>query len=157
MRKDHRTANILVRLLGIDTELHMDLNRFVKFGGGGLFYNSSGVADAVELRAIVNFTLFECGHSFAHNEILYSAISIPMLRAVPLTMRTAASRLLAFKSGIFCLATSSACFAEILATLFRFGSPDPFSRPAAFFRSEDTGGILMMNAKDRSSKPVMTS
>src|ERR1700686_202692 len=97
----------------------MQFDRLIKLCGSGFLNGSGRFNIAIELRAIVNFLFFECRQSFAHDT------SIPMLRAVPLTMRTAASRLLAFKSGIFCLATSSACFKVILATLLRFGSPDP--------------------------------
>src|SRR5258708_37473056 len=80
-----------------------------------------------------------------------------MLRAVPFTIRTAASKDPAFKSTIFCLATSSACWEVSLPTLVRFGSPDPLAKPAAFFRRADTGGILVIKVKLRSSKTVITA
>jgi hypothetical protein len=46
----------------------------------------------------------------------------------------AASTEAAFRSGIFCVAISRTCFSVTLPTLSLFGVPEPFWRPAAFFR-----------------------
>jgi hypothetical protein len=40
-------------------------------------------------------------------------------------------------------------------TFFLFGSPDPFSMPAAFLSSTDAGGVLSTNVKERSAYTVM--
>ena len=37
------------------------------------------------------------------------------------------------------------------------GSADPFSRPAAFFKSTAAGGVLVMNVNERSAKTVITT
>src|SRR5687767_5540303 len=80
-----------------------------------------------------------------------------MLRAVPRTICTAASRELAFKSGILVLAISS-CWALVsLPTLVLLGSELALARPAAFLMRADTGGILVMKEKERSSNTVMTA
>ena len=50
---------------------------------------------------------------------------IPMLRAVPSTIRIAASTLAAFRSGIFVSAISRTLSRLTVATLLRFGSPEP--------------------------------
>src|SRR5678816_722772 len=55
----------------------------------------------------------------------YPTTSIPMERAVPRTVLIAASRSWQLRSGIFCLAMSSTCFAVTVPTLLRFGSADP--------------------------------
>ena len=75
---------------------------------------------------------------------------MPMFRAVPITVRTADSRLVVFKSGILVLAISSTCFLETLPTFVRFGSPEPLTMPAARFSSSEAGGVLMMKVNVRS-------
>src|SRR5258707_12132978 len=87
----------------------------------------------------------------------YDATSTPILRAVPLTVRTAASRSKQFRSGILILAISSTCFSVILPTLFLFGSAEPFARFTARLISTGTGGVLVMNVKERSEKMVITT
>ena len=57
-----------------------------------------------------------------------------MLRAVPSTIRIAASTLAAFRSGIFVSAISRTLSRLTVATLLRFGSPEPDSIPAATFK-----------------------
>ena len=59
-------------------------------------------------------------------------MTIPILRAVPSTMRIADSTLAAFKSGIFVSAISRTLSRLTVATLLRLGSPEPDSIPAAF-------------------------
>src|SRR5216684_7368758 len=80
-----------------------------------------------------------------------------MLRAVPFTDRTAASRLKQFKSGILILAISSTCCSVILPTLVLFGSAEPFARFTARLIKIGTGGVLVMKVKERSLKMVMTT
>ena len=72
---------------------------------------------------------------------------MPMLRAVPATMRMAWSSSFAFKSFAFSLAISASCFFVTLPTLSRFGTPEPLAMPAAFLRSAAAGGVLVMNVK----------
>ena len=73
-----------------------------------------------------------------------------MLRAVPLTLRMAASRSKQLRSGILIFAISSTCFSVILPTLFLFGSADPFARFTARLIRTGTGGVLVMNVNERS-------
>src|SRR5580658_8518088 len=80
-----------------------------------------------------------------------------MLRAVPLTLRTAAATSKQFRSGILILAISSTCFSVILPTLFLFGSADPLARFTARLISTGTGGVLVIKVNDRSLKIVMTT
>src|SRR5579864_8130638 len=80
-----------------------------------------------------------------------------MLRAVPLTLRTAAPRSKQFRSGILILAISSTCFSVILPTLVLFGSADPLAKFTARLINTGTGGVLVMNVKLRSEKIVITT
>ena len=73
-----------------------------------------------------------------------------MLRAVPMMVRTAESRLVVFKSGNLVLAISSTCLRVTLPTLLRFGSADPLTIPAARFKSSEAGGVLVMKVNERS-------
>src|SRR5258708_1761906 len=80
-----------------------------------------------------------------------------MLRAVPLTLRTAAASSKQFRSGILILAISSTCFSLILPTLFLFGSAEPLARFTARLISTGTGGVLVMKVNERSEKIVITT
>src|SRR6266849_3626066 len=81
----------------------------------------------------------------------------PIERALPATMRIAASRSAAFKSGIFALAISSTCLRLILPTLSVCGRGLPDSMPAAFLISTVVGGVLMMKLKLLSAYAVITT
>src|SRR5258708_28577898 len=80
-----------------------------------------------------------------------------MERAVPFTCSIAEAMSKLFKSGIFILAISSTCFSVILPTRFLFGSAEPFAKPQARLISTGTGGVLVINVKDRSEKIVITT
>src|SRR3974390_2431890 len=80
-----------------------------------------------------------------------------MLRAVPFTLRTAAATSKQFRSGILSLAISSTCFSVILPTLVLLGSAEPLARFTARLMSTGTGGVLVMNVKERSEKIVITT
>ena len=56
-----------------------------------------------------------------------------MLRAVPATIRIAASTSFVFRSTNFFSAISRTCSLVIEATLLRFGSPEPLAIRAALF------------------------
>src|SRR6266536_724709 len=89
--------------------------------------------------------------------MVYPAISMPMLRAVPATMRKAASSFVAFKSFIFNFTMSNTCLRVTFPTLSLFGVLEPEAMPAAFFSKIDAGGDLVMNVKDLSWYTVMTT
>src|SRR5476651_716150 len=84
-------------------------------------------------------------------------MSTPMLRAVPLTERMAASTSKQFRSGILILAISSICFSVILATLIKNGSADPLAMLTARLISTGTGGVFVMKVNERSEKIVITT
>ena len=75
----------------------------------------------------------------------------PIERAVPSIIRIADSRFAAFKSGIFVSAISCTCARVTEATLVLFGSPEPLSTPAAFFKRTAAGGVFVTKSNDLSS------
>src|ERR1051325_6666077 len=90
-------------------------------------------------------------------EVNVYTTSTPMLRAVPATERLAASRSKQFRSGILIFAISSTCFSVILPTLVLCGSAEPFARLTARLISTGTGGVFVINVKERSEKIVITT
>jgi DNA-directed RNA polymerase beta' subunit len=77
----------------------------------------------------------------------YSTTSIPILRAVPSTIRMAPSTSIALRSFIFSSAISRTFARETLPTFSRLGSPDAVSIPKAFFNKIDAGGVFVMKLK----------
>ena len=73
-----------------------------------------------------------------------------MLRAVPSIIRTACFSSRAFKSFILARAISITCCAVTLPTLSRLGCADPLAKPAARYKSDDAGGLLVIKVNDRS-------
>src|SRR6266436_4828741 len=80
-----------------------------------------------------------------------------MLRAVPITVRTADSRLVVLRSTSLIFAISSTCFFVTLPTLLRFGSAEPFAMLAARFSRTDAGGVFRMKVKVRSVYTVTST
>ncbi len=76
---------------------------------------------------------------------------MPIERAVPMTVRLAASISVVFKSGNLVWAISSICLRVRVAIFSRWVLPEPFERPVFFLRRSETGGFLMMKSKERSS------
>ena len=77
---------------------------------------------------------------------------MPMDRAVPAMILSAASIVVAFRSGILVWAISRTWAAVTVPTLVLCGSGLPLSTPAAFLISSGAGGVFVMNEKARSSK-----
>ncbi len=80
-----------------------------------------------------------------------------MLRAVPSTMRTAASMSCALRSFILTSAIFFTSSREIVPTFSRFCARLPFSRPAAFLSRSDAGGVFSTNENERSSYTVISA
>lgn len=81
--------------------------------------------------------------------MVYST-SIPMLLAVPATIRIAASIVFAFKSGIFNCAISLTCTLVTFPILFFNGLPEAFAIPTARLSRTATGGVFKIKLKLRS-------
>ena len=101
-----RTTDDLVRLACIDAEVHSDIDRLVELGGGALLDQTQGVGDRIGLVAVnlgaqrLN-SLGQLRHDYRPSTVM------PMLRAEPAMVRTAASISEAVRSGILVLAISS--------------------------------------------------
>src|SRR5690349_11315411 len=80
-----------------------------------------------------------------------------MLRAVPITVRTAESRLVVLRSTSLIFAISSTCFFVTLPTLLRFGSEEPLAILAARFSSTEAGGVFKMKVNVRSLYTVTST
>src|SRR5207247_8510260 len=73
-----------------------------------------------------------------------STTSRPMERAVPATIRIAASMSFALRSGILISAIRRTWARVTLPTFWRLEVGESFSWPGSFFRSTDAGGVLVM-------------
>src|SRR5262249_30833420 len=82
---------------------------------------------------------------------------MPRLLAVPSTVRMAAPRSDAVRSGIFRRAISSTCARVTVPAFALPGSFEPFSSPAARLSRTEAGGVLVTKVKDRSAYTVMTT
>ena len=115
---------------------------------------SSATARAIATRAVAHVPDMLADPEYAYAALVQAgfrtSLSIPMLRAVPAIILTAAGRSWAFKSGILSLAISSTWALVTEPTLFLLGTPEPFSILAALIKSIAAGGVLVINVKDRS-------
>src|SRR5690625_3140044 len=80
-----------------------------------------------------------------------------MLRAVPSTIRIAASTSAALRSCILVSAISFTLSRLTVATLLTFGSPEALSIPAAFLSNTAAGGVFVINVNERSSNTVIST
>ena len=71
-----------------------------------------------------------------------------MFLAVPSMVFIAAAKLVVFRSGILVLAISSIFAREMVPTFSRFGLPEPFGIPAAFFKRSAEGGVLVSKVNE---------
>ena len=62
-----------------------------------------------------------------------------------------------FRSGILVSAISRTLSRLTVATLLRFGSPEPDSIPATFLRRTAAGEVLVMKVNERSSNTVIST
>src|SRR5579859_2724977 len=82
---------------------------------------------------------------------------MPIERAVPAMIFSAASIVVAFRSGIFVSAICRSCALVSVPTLVLCGSALPLSTPMAFLISSGAGGVFVMKVNDRSSKIVIST
>ena len=88
---------------------------------------------------------------------IQSTTVTPIDRQVPATWLSAASRVAAFRSGIFFSAISRTWARVMVPTLVLLGTPEPLSMPMAYMLSMGVGGVLVMKVKERSAYTVMTT
>src|SRR3989304_302066 len=80
-----------------------------------------------------------------------------MLRAVPSTIRIAASISLALRSFIFVSAIWRTWSRVSVPTFWRIWAGLPFSSPAAFLIRSEAGGVLSEKVNERSSKTMIST
>ena len=110
--KRHHAADHLVRLAGIDSQTHVDIHRSVEFRERNFLQKSGSLRELVSLTGFhlsVGDLLIFCQLThLLRNYILGNSPTtlIPILRAVPATMRIADSSVKQFISGILSCAIS---------------------------------------------------
>src|SRR3954451_20854285 len=154
MGQDHRPPDHLVSMARVDHQVHGHIHRLVELGKGGVLHQANGIGNLV-LSGPVHL-----GHGRA--ELLapgrhQSTTSSPMERAVPATIRMAASRSPAFRSAILISAIFLTWARVTRPTLVRLGWPLPFSMPASLRSRLGGGGVLVMKVNGRSAKIVTTT
>src|SRR5712692_6490764 len=153
VREHHRSAHHLVGMFRVYTQIHRQFDGLVELREFRFLQHFRSLFQGIGARfhQLAGFLYILSGFLPRHSQLLlYPSTSRPMFRAVPITVRTADSRLVVFKSTSFALAISSTCFLVTLPTLVRFGSAEPFTIPAARFSNSEAGGVLVMNVKVRS-------
>src|SRR5450755_217857 len=164
-RKDDRATNGLVRLLGVDAKVDRHVDRLVKLGGRGFLDQLQRLIDRVRLDLVdlAAHGLHPLGKaryvpvlSVSHDHFTPSTV-MPMLRALPAMVRTAASRSAAVRSGVFILAISSAWARVSLPILSVCGLALPFSTLAAFLIRTVAGGVFITKVKLLSANAVITT
>src|SRR5215467_1762835 len=160
VRQHHGSANHLVGVFRIDTQVDREFDRLVELRVMRLldqlarFYQLVGAR--FHLLARVLYVFARLVHACASLDPASpqtpqaSTTSRPMFFAVPDTVRMAESRFVVLRSTSLIFAISSTCFLVTLPTLLRLGSAEPFAIPAARSSSTEAGGVLRMNVKVRS-------
>src|SRR5208337_4220718 len=165
----------LVSVLGINSQTHRQVHRLVELGEFHFLQKRHRVLKRVRASFNGPACLLDVLPGFPHctprlpppspvsgwpwlfttavwrpQNLSYAVTSMPIERAVPFTLLTAASTEAAFRSGIFCLAISRTCFSVAVASLTLLGVPEPFATPAARFSRIAAGGVLVMKVNVRS-------
>ena len=104
VRQRHHAADHLVGMLGIDAEVHRDLDGLIELRLGPLLDHLHGFRERIGLGGVDAFTGSFCALSDCHCP--YPFTSRPIERAEPSTIFMAASMVVQFKSFIFCSAIS---------------------------------------------------
>src|SRR5690606_41621719 len=149
VREDDGAAHHLVRLARVDAELERDLDRGVELGRSGLPGDADRRGGAVELAGLELLARGAiCLGSGRHD---YASTVIPIDRAVPAMIFSAASTSFALRSAILVSAIWRRASFESFPTLTVCGVPEPLPMPAAFLINSAAGGVLRMKSNDRSS------
>ena len=153
VRQHDRAAHVLIGVARIDAETDGELDASRR--------TSPSASSAREADRLVERVALARGRpSPARAFIAFHACHVlslsprrrcPSLRAVPSMVRIAASSDSADEIRQLQLGDLPHLRARHLADLVLFGSPEPFSTPAAFFSSTAAGGVLGMKVKERSA------
>src|SRR5690606_21249911 len=131
------------------------IDRFVEFSRSALFDQRNCAIKRICFDTI-NLGLDGLG-AFGQLSHYRPSTVMPIERAEPAMVRTAASRSAAVRSGPFNLAISSACARVSLPTLSVCGLAEPFCTPECFLIRKVAGGVFITNVKDLSANAVITT
>src|SRR5262249_33361421 len=148
LRQRQGAAQLLLGVAYVDAEPDVDLDRLVELGTGGLLDQVDRLGRRVGLGPVDLLVGLSVALAACHQS---PSTVTPIERAVPAMILVAASRSLAFRSGILRSAIWRAWSTVIEPTISVWGSPEPFSIPAASLIRTAAGGVLVMKSKDRSS------
>src|SRR5215217_321904 len=148
VREGDRAAQLLVRVADVEPRPDVHLDGLVELCALGLLDEADRLgravlALAVDLLPSLVVEPAVLGH--------YATTSTPIERAVPSMIFAAWLTSCALRSSSFFSAIARTCSLEIVPTLVRFGSPEPFSIPIAWRISTAAGGVLVTNVNERSS------
>src|SRR5690606_28642454 len=127
----HAPAQSLIGLLGIDRQQHRHFDGLIELRRLELLQRCNGAGHLHRIfgvQLLVGLTTFA---QLRHGQPSPPSTVMPMDRAVPSITFMAASMFRELRSSIFSSAILRTWSRLILPTLFLFGSPEPFSTPAA--------------------------
>src|SRR5690606_11908274 len=155
-RQHYRTTHEVVRFTGIDTEVDRDVDRLVKLGGCAVLHQAESVAHGIGAVAVdLGAQRLNAFGKLCHDQ--RPSTVMPMLRAEPAIVRTAASISAAVRSFILVVAISSTWARVSEPTLSVCGRGEPLATLAAFLIRTAAGGVFMMKVKLLSAKAVITT
>src|SRR3954471_5431077 len=154
MGEDDGSPDHLVRVPGVDPQVHRHVHGLIELGKGRVLNQGDRLRDRIFPRPI------DLGHRSP--ELLspgrhQSTTSSPMERAVPAIIRMALSRSAALRSAILISAIFLTWARVTRPTLVRLGWPLPFSIPASLSKRFGAGGVFVMKVNVRSAKIVTTT
>src|SRR5690606_16768557 len=147
----HAPAQGLIGLLGVDRQQHRNLDRLVELRRLELLQRCDR---AGRLHRLFGADIFIGAATFAQLRHAQPSTVMPIDRAVPSITFMAASMFRELRSSIFSSAILRTWSRLIVPTLFLFGSPEPFSTPAASLISTAAGELFPSNVNERSLKTV---
>src|SRR3954452_2492927 len=154
MGKHHGAPDDLIRVPGVDSQIHRDIHRLVELGEGRVLEQPDGLWNRVLAGPV---DLGHRGPELLASGRHQSTTSSPIERAVSAIIRMALSRSAALRSAILISAIFLTWARVTRPTLVRLGWPLPFSIPASFNRRLGAGGVFVMKVNVRSAKIVTTS
>src|SRR5690606_32580671 len=155
IRQHGSATNHLVGLARVNAEVDGDVHGFLELAGRQFGEQRGGFFEAVLLARL--YLLGNCLLALGQLGHYTPSTLMPMLRAEPAMVRTAASSSAAVRSACLILAISSSCARVTVPTFWVFGRAEPLEMPAAFLRRTAAGVLFTSKVKLRWLSPVMIS
>src|SRR5579863_771630 len=138
----------------IDAQMHRHLDRLVELRESRLLDDLQRAARLIVHRELTTLRRIVV---LLPVRVHQPVTSMPIERAAPATIASAASIVSQLRSGILSSAILRTWARVTLPTFCLFGVPDPFSTPASFFNNTAAGGVFVMNVNDLSLKMVTST